>query len=104
MDDSHDELYQEQGDILEEIIRKQEEYEKFKREIERAQHIAREHKKENVIPRIEDINEEYTSTKMKEITNKLTCETKQRYRLYRLDNYCLFLSSKYFETIDDFKN
>ena len=51
------------------------------------------------------INEEYSEEKLEEIKKKLTCKERTKYEIYQLDNnYCLFLTSMYFERIEDFIN
>ena len=100
------ELPEERYQQVDEIIMKQNEYLKFKRQIERMQQIMRE-TNDTSHPNLLNlnINEEYTPTKLDEIKRQLTCSERTKYGLYSLDNnYCLFLASQYYETIDDFTN
>ena len=50
-------------------------------------------------------NDVYTETKLEEIKKQLNCKERTKYKLYSLDdNYCLFLASMNFTSIDDFIN
>jgi hypothetical protein len=51
-----------------------------------------------------DPNESFTLTKMKEIKKQLTYKERSKYHLCRLDYYTIFISSRYFKSIEDFIN
>ena len=84
------------------ILDGEEEYQRFKREIERAKQIN-----PNAVRLLEitDYNAFYTKEKYQEWKMKFSCQEREELKLHHLDNnYALFLSSMYFETIEDFKN
>ena len=50
-------------------------------------------------------NEVNYKGKMEEIKRTLTCAERTKYRLFSLDNnYCLYLASMWFESIEDFSH
>ena len=91
---------------IDEIITHNNIYKKFKHQIERMQQIMKE-RNDTKHPELLNLNpnKEFSETKLQEIKSQLTCKERTKYKLYELnDNYCLFLSSTYFESINDFKN
>ena len=77
--------YQKQGEILHGIIDKYNEFNKFKNILIKSQNI-------NLLDNSQPINEE----RIEQIT--------RMNKICQIDNYCLFLASKYFETIEDHIN
>ena len=84
--------YQSQGKILHEILDKYSEYNKYKSLFEKSN-------KTYLFNITQPLNEELFN---EIIQRKLT--TKERINLTQLDNYCLFISSKYFKSINDHIN
>ena len=56
--------------------------------------------KQHLITNQEPLNED----KYEEITKQINCKNKSRNKLSQLDNYCIFLASKWLDTIDDHIN
>ena len=83
--------YSEQGEYLQEILEKQREYEKYKRLLERSQ---------NEVDNTEPMNEE----KYNAIARQFTFEERTKMQMTQLDNYCIFIASKYLDTIEDHIN
>ena len=80
--------YPKQGEMLQEILDKNNEYQKYKRILQ----------KDNITETLLNsipLNEERFNEISKQMTKNKLCQ---------LDNYCIFLASKYFETIEDHIN
>ena len=98
-------------DKFTEILEKQEEYQKFIFEMNRAKEIINttENKelqnKSYLFDEITNYNEYYSEEKYNKLKSKFTCKQLTELKLHHLDNnYCIFLASKYFNSINDFKN
>ena len=93
--------YKSQGEILQEILEKKHEYSKRKRMIERANEIAKEQK----IPEIQIDDESLASEQeFQKALTKYSTEQRNKMKLYELDNYCIFIASRYFSSIYDHIN
>lgn len=106
-----EDLYVDEEYMVYEIIEKEESYQKFIREINRAKEIINTTENEELkqkaelINQIIDYNEFYTPDNYQKLKLQFTCKEREILKLHHLDdNYCLFISSQYFNTIDDFKN
>ena len=100
------ELPKEEYEQVDAIIEGHRKYLKFRRQIVRMQTIMKK-EEDNKHPELLKIkpNEFYSETAMEEIKRQMTCSERTKYKLYSFDNnYCLFLASMHFETIDDFIN
>ena len=93
--------YKDQGAILEELLENKEEKKKRERMIEKSNKIA----KEQNIPEIE-INDYILTTEQEfqKALTKYSIQERNKMKLYKLDNYCIFIASRYLESIDDHKN
>ena len=81
--------YQKQGQILHEILDKFKEFNKYKNLLQKA-------KQSQLFDNTFPLNEEsFNEIIMKQVPFK------ERNKLSQLDNYCLFITSKFFESIDD---
>ena len=102
------EIYEEQEELLIEIVENQNKYFYFKQQLERTKEVLRSLPRNSI--REKDYllemnpNESYTEDKMKEISMHFTTKEKEKMKLYKLDNYCVMIAAKYFESIDDFMN
>ena len=98
----NDELFEQ----IDEIFYKQDDYLLFKKKIERMKSIISKERMKSLYHFLQlQPNDDYSSTKLNEIQSQLTCLQRSKLRLYQLDdNYCLYLSSMFFRTIDDFIN
>ena len=89
-----------------EIIGKFEQYQRFKKKINRMKMIMKQ-TDDKSHPELLTMNpnDEYHINKIVEISETLTCKERTKYKLYELDNTnFLFLVSHYFESLDDFIN
>ena len=105
------EFYIDEEFMIYEILEKQEEYQKFIFEMNRAKEIIKttENKelqnKSYLFDEITDYNEYYSEEKYYQFKLQFTCKEREILKMHHLDdNYCIFLASKYFDTINDFKN
>ena len=93
-----------------EIINNHEEYLKFIRQIEKAKQIIYSTEnnqlksKAHLLNDIKDYNSFYSKENYETLKHQFTCEERTELKLYKLDNYSIFLSSKWFTEIDDFIN
>ena len=85
--------YQKQGEILHDVLTKVREFKKYKSLLIKAN-------QEQLITNQEPLNED----KFNEIARQLTMKERTTNGLCHLDNYCLFLASKYFPTVEDHIN
>ena len=96
--------YSDQADYLQEILEMKETIEKQKRMIERAKEINPEaHEKLHEIfcnQKILSTEEEFNN----ELVKKFSTKERKTMKLTQLDNYCLFIASRYLETLEDHKN
>ena len=93
--------YEEQGDLLITILNQHEEYLKCKQTIEKAKSRVSDDVKSflNI-----DNNKIFDMDAMYEKSLNFTCKQKEQMKLYQLDNYCVFIASRYFDSIEDHIN
>ena len=94
--------YSEQAIILNEILEKKEVIEKRRKIVEKANEYAKQMEIEEI-----EMNETQLETIEKfekEITKKFTFEQRKAMNLCSLDNYCIFIASRYLESLDDHIN
>ena len=98
-DDDYD--YTHQGEILKEILEKKEMFKPYQRMIEEAINLS-DSKKEILsgIKQSIDTEEKF----QEEMIKNFSTRERSKMKLYRLDNYCLFIASRYFETLEDHLN
>ena len=84
--------YQNQGDLLENLIEKIDEYNKFKSIIQNR----------TTLPI--DNTKPFTEREYNQLITQFGFQERSRLKLSQLDNYCIFLSSKWFESIEDHIN
>ena len=70
--------------------------------IEKAKNQSNNEIKNQLIQSQQIISNEETF--YEEMTKKFSTKERSQMKLYSLDNYCLFIASRYFETIDDHIN
>ena len=102
LDKENELLYRKQGDILFELLEKYSDYLKQKSMLERAQKITDSEEIRNQL--IFGNTKPLTEQTRKEFCYKFSTKQKEQLKLYDLDNYCIFLASKYLNTIDDHIN
>ena len=92
--------YTKQGEYLEEILEKKELIEKQKRMIERAKEInpTMKDKLNEINLNNENILEEDNFEL--ELSKKFTTKERTEMKLCQLDNYCIFITSRYFNSLD----
>ena len=94
--------YREQGKLLETLMEKKEEQQKYERMIYKAKGLSESDEQRNELTLSgEIINSEETF--YKEIL-KYSTQEKEKIKLYKLDNYCIFIASRYFHTLNDHIN
>ena len=93
--------YEKYGEMMSEIIEKKKEQNQFIQFIEKAkQYVPEEKKKYLLIEKDELLTEETMNKKLRRFTMK----ERSKMKLYRLDNYCLFIASRYLNTLRDHIN
>ena len=104
-------FYVDEEYLIYEILQKEKEYHRFIKDIKRAKQIIKRttnqelQQKEYLLNEITNYNEFYSEDNWRKFKYNFTCKEKRELQLHHLDNtYCIFLASKYFETIDDFIN
>ena len=90
--------YTEQGYLLRDLITQNEEFKKYKQKFESLKGSL----DENQLQQIE--KKEFTQSSMYEMSLKFTTKQKEKLGLYTLDNYCVFIASKYFNSFQDHVN
>ena len=93
--------YSEQGNILEDILEKKESLSKRERMVERANQIAKEHKMEEIKISKSSLSSE---EEFQKALTKYSIQVRSKLKLFDLDNYCIFIASRYLDSIDDHKN
>ena len=96
--------YTKQDELFQEIINKKEMIDGYKRILERAKEInpSAKDKLESI-----DLNKENMFNEdefIKELANKFTTKQRTQMKMCKLDNYCLFIASRYFDTLADHIN
>ena len=98
--------YSKQGEQLLELMEMKKEGEKYQRMIENVieKNPSAKEKMEEVRNKI--MNEELVNAEMiqEEINKHLTLEERNKMKICQLDNYCIFIASRYFETVEDHVN
>ena len=96
--------YSEQGEYFNELLEKKSSIEKQKRMIERAKKINPDSKEklDEINLNKQDMNNEEAFNH--ELAMKFNTKERTEMKLCQLDNYCIFIASKYLETIDDHIN
>ena len=94
--------YTQQGQHLDDILEKKEAYEKNKRMVERAKELDNENKFNGMEIDNQIFADEQDFTK--EITSKFSLEERSKMKLFKLNNYCIFIASRYFNTFQDHVN
>ena len=91
--------YLNQGDIFNEIFEKNEEYEKYRKILHRAKTLAttEEDIQKLRFDNTEPLNEETFET----ICKRFPLKQRSQLKLTQLDNYCVFIASRYLETLED---
>ena len=99
-------IYQLQGEILREIIEKNEITLKYSKMIIEAQKRENENTMTEEEKKImkESMGMTMTEEKFRSQMMKIKPIERTRMNLYHLDNYCIFIASRYFETIEDHIN
>ena len=103
-----EELEEKEFEQISEIVKWNDDYLKYKHQIERMKTIIKDTENNEIKEKILQINPNDSfnkSSEIKEITSQLSTKEKTKYKLYKLNNnYCIFLASRWFESIDDFIN
>ena len=112
----HEEEYKNLESVVYEICEHHDEYLQNKRQLEMAKTLVNSthylnnnsineinQQKQNKLNEI-NFNENYTQDVLYEIGLQFNTKQKEELKLYKLDNYTIFLAAKYFETIEDFIN
>ena len=96
--------YGEQGDFLFELLEKKKTIDEYQRKIERAKEIdsALEEKLNQFDFDNQDLIDE--DSIHQKIANKFSLEERTKLNICSLDNYCLFIASRYLETLEDHVN
>ena len=104
LDEDIDYNYTEQGDYLHEILEKKETKEKQKRMLERAKQInpLSEDKLNEIDLKQENIVEEEEFGL--ELIKRFTTKERSEMKLSNLDNYCIFIASRFFKSLQDHQN
>ena len=93
--------YSHQGEILLELIEMRKNYENVLKKVERAMiHFP---EKSNLFDSIKH-SDCFDNETLYNLTLSLTTKEKESMKFYSLDNYCIFIASRYFESIEDFIN
>ena len=92
--------YAEQGDILQEVIKKKDKYEKFSNTLQKAKELSNSDLDLLTFSNDQPFNEKSLYT----IGLHFTTKQKERMKLYTLDNYCVFIASRHFTSLQDFIN
>ena len=102
----HEEEYKQQENILGDIIYHHEEYLLSKRQLETAKMIVEKTDLITQQTQLKDINlnDDYNQQKIYEIGLQFNTKQKVQLKLFKLNNYCIFLAAKYFESIEDYFN
>ena len=94
--------YSEQGEYLHEILEKKEAIEKRRKIIEKTNEYAKKMEIEEI-----EMNESQMETSQdfeNELMKKFTFEQRNAMNLCSFDNYCIFIASRYFDSLDDHIN
>ena len=97
-----EDFYEEQDAIINEMITKNEEYERRKREYKRI--IKRIKASDSRVNKIQNYNEWYSTEKYQQWKMNYRFNEREELKLCHLDSNCLFLASMWLSSITDFKN
>ena len=95
--------YTPQGEILHELLEKKSEYEKYQRMIEKAKQFT---ETEDERKRLNECQNKIYSEESfnNEIVKQFNTKERSRMKLTQLDNYCLFITSRHFNSLADHQN
>ena len=96
--------YTNQGEILQELLEKKQITDEYKVMINRAIKINPNTKKELELI---DLNKENMFNEdefTRELSKKFNTKERTKMKMCKLDNYCLFIASRYLETVEDHIN
>ena len=96
--------YTQQGEFLHEILEKKETIEKQKRILERAKEINPLAEKKLDQINMNNENIVHDDNFELELSKSLTLKERNVMKLCQLDNYCIFIASRYFNSLDDHIN
>ena len=95
--------YEDQGSLLNELLERINEYQHYQHMIEKAKEQSMDKiQKEELIHSKRIISNEESF--YEEMINKFSTKERTQMNLCRLDNYCLFIASRYFDSINDHIN
>ena len=95
--------YKDQGEMLNELLEKKNEIDKYNSMINRAIKMTQSEEKKEFLKR--NKNKIYSEESFQEnIQMKLNREERNTMKLFKLDNYCLFIASRYFSSLEDHIN
>ena len=95
-------IYTEQAELLFEIIDEYNQFQKYKRILKRAQQLMSSKKKKHLLEI--NNNEIFTEESFENIIKQFSFQERNQLKLCELDNYCIFISSQYFTTLQDHIN
>ena len=95
--------YEQQGEYLSELFEKKLIFEEYQRKIERAKEINSSEEQKNKLEKSQK-NIFSQETFYKEINNTFTLKERDELKLLTLDNYCIFIASRYLESLEDHLN
>ena len=98
------EFYKEQGNLLHEIIEERKEFIMYKSLLQRAQSIPTTLSQDKINLLMIDNTKPFGEYEYYQLIRNFTFEERTQLQLTQLDNYCLFLTSKWFESIEDHIN
>ena len=94
--------YSKQGQILDEIIEKYDNYQKYKRMLEKAKKSLKNEEKKELLH--VDNSCPFTEEQFEKQIKQLTLKERNEMNLCQLDNYCLFIASRYLDSLNDHIN
>ena len=95
--------YEQQGDILNELLEQKNEYKKYQQLLKRAEQFTQSEEQQNKLKQIQSkVYSEETFDK--EISKSFSLKERSSLKLCQLDNYCLFIASRFLDTIEDHHN
>ena len=101
-EDEIDYNYQQQGELLYELLQKKDEYEKYHNLLQKSIQLTQnKDQKQKLMQCIEKFSCEESFNKEISI---LSLKERTKLKLYTLDNYCIFIASRFFESLQDHIN
>ena len=98
--------FENQGELLSELLEKKLDIEKKQRMIERAKQLNISEEQRQKLEEI-NLNNDYMFEDdefNREVSNKFTLNERNNLNLSQLDNYCIFIASRYFDSLEDHQN